>query len=117
MPRGSRSRLCRVVAIVKRPFGSVRVSCSVRSPVPRTDGDGRSGAGVGPARKARSKAADVILRNYTLPSMAAPLTAGPAHTDAELAHVLRIERPHPNLMAYYALSSLLAGPFFFIPLA
>lgn len=45
-----------------------------------------------------------------------PLTAGPAHTDAELAHVLRIERPHPNLMGYYALGSLLAGPFFFIPL-
>ena len=48
--------------------------------------------------------------------MTAPLTAGPAHTDAELARVLRIERPHPNLMWYYALSSLLAGPFFFVPL-
>lgn len=48
--------------------------------------------------------------------MAAPLTAGPAHTDAELAHVLRIARPHSNLMGYYALASLLAGPFFFIPL-
>ena len=30
--------------------------------------------------------------------------------------MLRIERPHPNLMTYYALSSLLAGPFFFVPL-
>ena len=48
--------------------------------------------------------------------MAALLTAGPAHTDAELARVLRIERPHPNLMWYYALASLLAGPFFLIPL-
>ena len=48
--------------------------------------------------------------------MAAPLTAGPAPTDADLAQVLRIERPHPPLMWYYALSSLLAGPFFFIPL-
>ncbi len=48
--------------------------------------------------------------------MTAPLTAGPAHTDAELAQVLRIERPHPSLMTYYALSSLLAGPFFFVPL-
>jgi membrane protein YdbS with pleckstrin-like domain len=48
--------------------------------------------------------------------MAAPLTAEPSHTEAELALVLRIERPHPNLMTYYALASLLAGPFFFIPL-
>jgi uncharacterized membrane protein YdbT with pleckstrin-like domain len=48
--------------------------------------------------------------------MAAPLTAGPAPSDAELARVLRIERPHPNLMTYYALASLLAGPFFFVPL-
>ena len=48
--------------------------------------------------------------------MIAPLIAGPAHTDAELAQVLRIERPQPSLMSYYALSSLLAGPFFFIPL-
>lgn len=48
--------------------------------------------------------------------MTAPLSAGPVHSDAELAHVLRIERPHPNLMWYYALASLLAGPFFFIPL-
>jgi uncharacterized membrane protein YdbT with pleckstrin-like domain len=48
--------------------------------------------------------------------MAAPLTTGPAHSDAELARVLRVERPDPNLMTYYALASLLAGPFFFIPL-
>lgn len=48
--------------------------------------------------------------------MTAPLTAAPAHTDAELAHVLGIERPQSNLMAYYALTSLLAGPFFLIPL-
>src|SRR5688572_27492009 len=30
--------------------------------------------------------------------------------------VLAIERPHPQLMTYYALASLLAGPLFFIPL-
>jgi len=48
--------------------------------------------------------------------MTPPLTAGPAHTDVELAGVYRIQRPHSNLMAYYALVSLLAGPFFFIPL-
>jgi putative membrane protein len=48
--------------------------------------------------------------------MTAPLTPAPVHSDAELAHVLRLERPHPNLMWYYALASLLAGPFFFIPL-
>jgi putative membrane protein len=48
--------------------------------------------------------------------MITPLAAAPAHTDAELASVLRIERPHSNLMGYYALASLLAGPFFFVPL-
>jgi putative membrane protein len=48
--------------------------------------------------------------------MIAPLAAAPSHTDAELARVLRIERPHSNLMGYYALASLIAGPFFFIPL-
>jgi putative membrane protein len=48
--------------------------------------------------------------------MDAPLTAAQAHTDAELAQVLRIERPQPNLMTYYALCSLLAGPFFLVPL-
>jgi len=48
--------------------------------------------------------------------MTAPLTAAPAHTDAELARVLRIERPDPSLMTYYALASLLAGPFFPVPL-
>ena len=37
-------------------------------------------------------------------------------TAAELRHVLAIERPHPNLMTYYVLSSLLAGPFFLVPL-
>jgi putative membrane protein len=37
-------------------------------------------------------------------------------TEAELARVLDIERPHSNLMGYYALASLLAGPFFFVPL-
>jgi putative membrane protein len=45
------------------------------------------------------------------------LTPERAHSDAELAHVLRIDRPHASLMGYYALASLLAGPFFFIPLA
>jgi putative membrane protein len=44
------------------------------------------------------------------------LTPEPAHSDAELERVLHIHRPHPNLMGYYALASLLAGPFFFIPL-
>ena len=56
------------------------------------------------------------FRATILPPMAAPLTPGPSHTDAELAHVLRIQRPHSNLMVYYGLGSLLAGPFFFIPL-
>ena len=37
-------------------------------------------------------------------------------TDAELRAVLAIERPDPQLMTYYVLSSLLAGPFFLIPL-
>jgi membrane protein YdbS with pleckstrin-like domain len=48
--------------------------------------------------------------------MVAHLTPSPAHSDAELARVLHIERPHPNLLGYYALGSLLAGPLFFIPL-
>ena len=48
--------------------------------------------------------------------MTAPLTAGRPPTDAELARVLHMERPHPNLMWYYALASLLAGPFFLVPL-
>jgi uncharacterized membrane protein YdbT with pleckstrin-like domain len=39
-------------------------------------------------------------------------SATPGAMDA----VLAIERPHPQLMTYYALASLLAGPFFFIPL-
>jgi len=39
-----------------------------------------------------------------------------SHSAAELRQVLAIERPHPNLMTYYALSSLLAGPLFFVPL-
>lgn len=39
-----------------------------------------------------------------------------SHTAAELRHVLAIEGPHPNLMTYYVLSSLLAGPFFLVPL-
>ena len=30
--------------------------------------------------------------------------------------VFKIERPHPNLMTYYVISSLILGPFFFIPL-
>src|SRR5688572_26586408 len=116
MPSGSRSRLWRVAATVNRPRGSVRVSCSVSRPVPMTEGEGGEGSGwgVGPERRARSRAAAVILGNYTLPPMAAPLTTGPAHSDAELARVLRVERPDPNLMTYYALASLLAGPFFFI---
>ena len=38
------------------------------------------------------------------------------HTAAELRQVFAIERPHPNLMTYYVLSSLLLGPFFFVPL-
>jgi putative membrane protein len=42
------------------------------------------------------------------------LAAAAPHTEAELGQVLAIERPHPNLMTYYILSSLLAGPFFFI---
>lgn len=48
------------------------------------------------------------------PRADASLTAAAPHTEAELRRVLAIERPHPNLMTYYVLSSLLAGPFFFI---
>jgi membrane protein YdbS with pleckstrin-like domain len=48
-----------------------------------------------------------------LPPVIAPATV---RTEAELALVLHIERPHSNLMGYYALASLLAGPFFFVPL-
>ena len=44
------------------------------------------------------------------------LTAAAPHTDAELRRVFAIERPHPNLMTYYVLGSLLVGPFFFVPL-
>ena len=46
----------------------------------------------------------------------AHLTPEPAHSDAELARVARIQRPDGSLMTYYALVSLLAGPFFPIPL-
>ena len=44
----------------------------------------------------------------TSPGPAAP----PAHTDAEMTRVRAITRPHPSLMTYYALASLLAGPLF-----
>jgi putative membrane protein len=44
------------------------------------------------------------------------LKSAAPHTESELRRVLAIERPHPNLMTYYILSSLLAGPFFLIPL-
>jgi membrane protein YdbS with pleckstrin-like domain len=44
------------------------------------------------------------------------LTASAPHTEAELRQVLAIERPHPNLLKYYVLVSLLAGPFFAVPL-
>lgn len=40
-----------------------------------------------------------------------------SHTAAELRQVFAIERPHANLMTYYALRSLLTGPLFFVPLA
>jgi putative membrane protein len=40
--------------------------------------------------------------------------AGPASDDA--IDVLAIERPHPNLLVYYGLGSLLLGPFFFVAL-
>jgi len=36
------------------------------------------------------------------------------HTDAEMARVRAITQPHPNLMTYYALASLLGGPFFLL---
>jgi membrane protein YdbS with pleckstrin-like domain len=42
------------------------------------------------------------------------LSPAAAHTQAELRQVLAIERPHPNLMTYYVLTSLLAGPFFIL---
>jgi membrane protein YdbS with pleckstrin-like domain len=40
--------------------------------------------------------------------------AAPASEDA--IDVFAIERPHPNLLLYYGLSSLLLGPFFFVAL-
>ena len=40
--------------------------------------------------------------------------AAPAHTDAEMARVRAITQPHPSLMTYYALASLLGGPFFLL---
>jgi putative membrane protein len=40
--------------------------------------------------------------------------AGPASEDA--VDVLAIERPHPNLLVYYGLGSLLLGPLFFVAL-
>jgi uncharacterized protein len=42
------------------------------------------------------------------------LSAATPHTEAQLRGVLAIERPHANLMTYYVLMSLLAGPFFFV---
>jgi membrane protein YdbS with pleckstrin-like domain len=50
------------------------------------------------------------------PAKGHSLTASLPHTEAELRRVLAIERPHANLLTYYALTSLLAGPFFFVPL-
>ena len=44
------------------------------------------------------------------------LAAAAPHTEAELRRVLAIQRPHPNLLKYYVLTSFLAGPFFLIPL-
>ena len=44
------------------------------------------------------------------------LTPAPAHSDAEMARVMAIERPHSSLMTYYALAALLAGPLFPIAL-
>jgi putative membrane protein len=57
-----------------------------------------------------------VTRDRHAPEAGHPLTAAAPHTEAELRQVLAIERPHPNLMTYYALVSLLAGPFFLIPL-
>jgi putative membrane protein len=42
------------------------------------------------------------------------LSPATPHTPAELRQVLAIERPHANLMTYYVLTSLLAGPFFIL---
>jgi membrane protein YdbS with pleckstrin-like domain len=44
------------------------------------------------------------------------LTPDARHSEAELRRVLAIQRPHPNLMTYYVLTALLAGPFFLVPL-
>ncbi len=44
------------------------------------------------------------------------LTPAAAHTDAEFRRVLALRRPHKNLFVYYAISSLLTGPFFPIAL-
>ncbi len=39
-----------------------------------------------------------------------------ARTPEELATVLKLRRPHKNLLVYYTLGSLLLGPFFFFAL-
>ena len=52
------------------------------------------------------------MLHHNPPMTTARLTPAPAHSDAEMARVLAIERPHPSLMTYYALASLLAGPLF-----
>ena len=59
--------------------------------------------------------APMTLDPHHRPDGHALATAAP-HTQAELRQVLAIERPHPNLLTYYLLASLLAGPFFPIPL-
>jgi putative membrane protein len=47
-----------------------------------------------------------------VPAKGPSLTPQSEHTEAERRRVLAIERPHPNLMTYYILNSLLAGPLF-----
>jgi uncharacterized membrane protein YdbT with pleckstrin-like domain len=59
--------------------------------------------------------APVSLDPHPAPGVHA-LTAAAPHTEAELRQVLGIERPHPNLLKYYVLVSMLAGPFFLFPL-
>ena len=49
------------------------------------------------------------------PAKGLSLTPESQHTEAELRRVLAVERPHPNLMTYYILASLLVGPF--VPIA
>jgi len=71
---------------------------------------------VQPAREERAKVAPGRPLRRLRVGWRELLTAAAPHTEAELRRVLAIERPHPNLLTYYILASLLFGPLFFLPL-